>query len=378
MRWPQGVTSAGVASGIKGGDSLDLGVLAFDQPCSWAGVFTQNAAAAAPVVWSKARAGERVRALVVNSGNANACTGERGREAVRQTAEHCAGAFGCAPGEVLVASTGPIGVHLPVDRVRAGVDEAVVALTTDAGPFSRAIMTTDTFEKTVEVPVGTGRIVGVAKGAAMLAPRMATMLAFIVTDVSTEGSMRDALRSAVDPSFNSISIDGCESTNDSVYLFSTAASGMVSDDEFGVALQRVCAELAEMMLADAEGGTKIVDVEVSGAPSAPEAARLARSVAASSLWRAATHGADPNWGRVVAALGTALGESEIANLVLSIGPEIVFAHGEPTGSLDVARKAMLEKRFKVVCDLGLGEASATLHTVDLTPEYVALNAEGST
>jgi glutamate N-acetyltransferase/amino-acid N-acetyltransferase len=377
MRWPDGVLSAGEACGIK--DSApDLGVIVLERPCTWAGTFTQNAAAAAPVQWCRDNLGAPVRAVVVNSGNANACTGPAGTTAVGATADTAAALLSCAPEEVLIASTGPIGVALPVERICDALPATVAKAHSDVSDFANAIMTTDTQVKVASADAGPARVVGVAKGAAMIAPNMATMLAFIATDATIPQPLLQAsLSESVAVSFNRISVDACESTNDSVFLLSTGSAGPVDPGEFGAALGSVCRELAEAIVADAEGGTRLVRIRVEGAHDESHALELGRAVAASVLWRAAMHGADPNWGRVLAALGTADRGIDIARLDLSVGPVLVFSRGAPTGSLEVAAKAMEEPEFSVTCSLGAGDAAAEVLTTDLSPEYVALNAEGT-
>ena len=377
MSWPEGILSAGIACGIKSGGELDLGVITGPGPLTWAGSFTRNAAAAAPVTWSRSLARRDVRALVVNSGNANACTGAAGMEAVAATTAAVADAIGCSRDEVLVASTGPIGVPLPVGKIVTAVPDAVAALGHDEGSFARSILTTDTHTKTASVTVDDVVVAGVAKGAAMLAPNMATMLAFIATDAALDASLlQDACSYAVERSFNRISVDSCESTNDSVFLLSTGDRS-VEPSRFGEALASVCVDLAEQMVRDAEGGSRVVSVEISGADDEQTAYRLARAVAGSNLWRAAVYGADPNWGRIVSALGSAERGLDLHALEVAIGSEIVFKNGEPVGSLAAAATAMAAAEFTVRCHVGQGPESVRFLTTDLSPEYVTLNATGT-
>ena len=377
MSWPEGIRSAGIACGIKSGGALDLGLIAGAEGLAWAGTFTRNAAAAAPVTWSRSLAGRSVKALVVNSGNANACTGTAGVEAVAATTAAVAEALGCSDEEVLVASTGPIGVTLPVDRIMASIPDAVAALSSDQGSFANSILTTDTHAKTASFVVDDVTITGVAKGAAMLAPNMATMLAFIATDAALDaGSLQEACSYAVERSFNRISVDSCESTNDSVFLLSSGRKN-IDPRRFGEALLSVCGDLAEQMVHDAEGGSKVVTVEVSGADDETAACRLARAVVSSTLWRAAIHGGDPNWGRIVSALGSAERSLDLQALEVVIGSEIVFKNGEPVGSLAVAAKEMAAPEFTVRCHVGQGPETVRFLTSDLSPEYVTLNATGT-
>ena len=377
VRWPGGISSAGVASGIKD-EGLDLGVLVADTAVAWAGTFTKNAAAAAPVLWSKALLGSRVRAIVVNSGNANACTGRAGRDAVAATAQATAAALGCDVGEVLVASTGPIGVRLPVDRLMGALPSALDDVGPDATSFAESILTTDSVPKVSQAEAGGATVVGVAKGAAMIAPNMATMLAFLATDARVhDDALRSHLRSAVGRSFDRISIDACESTNDSVFLMSTGAVD-VDAVRFGAAVESVCKDLAEQIVRDAEGGTRLMRIQIEGASSVREAVLLGKAVAASDLWRAAVNGKDPNWGRVVSALGSVARHLDLTALEISIGPEVVFSGGEPRGSLDVAAKVMAEPEFTLACTVGDGPGAGEVLSADLSTEYVALNSEGTT
>jgi glutamate N-acetyltransferase/amino-acid N-acetyltransferase len=280
--WPAGVRSSGVACGIKNDAALDLALLVVDEAAEWAGTFTKNAAAAAPVSWCKARLGARVRALVVNSGNANACTGAAGEAAVAEIVAATAAATRCGPEEVLVASTGPIGVPLPAARVTAALPDAFARLDGSTGDFGEAILTTDTRPKLTERAVEGARIVGVAKGAAMLAPNMATMLAFLVTDAPFEAhALQDALTTAVSRTFDRVSVDACESTNDSVFLLATGRIAPVSEALFAEQLEAACADLAEQMVRDAEGGSKLVRIIVEGAASEGAAVDLGKAVASS-------------------------------------------------------------------------------------------------
>ena len=377
MRWPSGIRSAGVAGGIKP-EGLDIGVLVADRPVAWAGMFTRNAAAAAPVLWSRSRLGSKVRALVVNSGNANACTGTPGTDAVAATAHAAAASLGCEADEILIASTGPIGVQLPVAKLLGALPGAIASAGEEPTTFTEAILTTDTGPKTSEAAAGSATVVGVAKGAAMIAPNMATMLAFLATDARLDDDeLNSHLRSAVGRSFDRISVDACESTNDSVFLMSTGEVE-VGSDAFASAVLAVCKDLAEQIVRDAEGATKVLRIQIEGAASEAAAVALGRAVAASDLWRAAVHGRDPNWGRVAAALGSVERGLDMGLLEISIGPELVFGRGEPCGSLDVAAKAMGEPELTISCVVGDGAGAAEILSADLSEDYVTLNAEGTT
>lgn len=379
MRWPQGFRSAGVHAGIKKEGDLDLGVILCDRPTVWAGTFTKNAAAAACVEWSRDRLSGPLRAVVVNSGNANACTGWRGAEAVSLTAEAAAEAIGCPPGEIGVASTGPIGIPLDASVLVRSIPTALREMDGDVQSFARAIMTTDTRIKTVEAQAGAARVVGVAKGAAMLAPNMATMLAFVATDARVDAAeLRAILDSSVAHSFDRVSVDACESTNDSVFCL---ASGVVdvARDVLGTAIGAVCKDLAREMVADAEGASKVIAITVGGAPTEEAAVSLGRAVAASGLWRAAAYGADPNWGRIMGALGAADRSIDVAAVDIAIAGVKVCTGGEPIeDALVEAAERMTGAEFEVLCTVGAGPGAATILSSDLTPDYVKLNAEGST
>jgi glutamate N-acetyltransferase / amino-acid N-acetyltransferase len=377
VRLPDGITAAGINCGIKR-RAADLGVIAFDQPVEWAGTFTRNAAAAACVVWSRSKLGSPVRAVVVNSGNANACTGAAGNKAVASTAKAAATSLGCAPEQVLVSSTGPIGIELPVDKIAASLPQLANALAPDVLPFAQAILTTDTTTKLASARAGDATVVGVAKGAAMLAPNMATMLAFVVADAAVERSaLQTTIEGSVDASFNRLSVDACESTNDSVYLFTTGKK-RVDVTEFSAAVTTVAKDLAEQIVRDAEGGSRVVRIGVYGARDDSHAVALGKAIAASALWRAAVHGGDPNWGRVLAAMGAVDRDLDIGRVRIDIGEENVFERGEPAGTLDAAAAQMTGKDIVLRCEVGGGTGSAEVLSTDLSPEYVELNAGGTT
>lgn len=378
MKWPSGFSSAGIGCGIKSDGSLDLGLLSADGPVAWAGTFTQNGAAAAPVHWSRSLLGGPVRAVIVNSGNANACTGAAGETAVRDAAAAAGAALGCPPDQVLVASTGPIGVRLPIERITSAADRLVAGLSPAIDDFATAILTTDTGMKTAVHDEGQASFVGVAKGAAMCAPNMATMLAFVATDADVEPErLQSVLSGAVVKSFNRISIDGCESTNDSVFLFASGRGPSLPDDRLEEAVGSVCAALAYQIARDAEGGGRLMRIQVSGAVDEATAASLGRAVADSVLWRCAVHGADPNWGRILSALGTVDRMLDISNVTVSIGSELVFDRGEPAPSLRNAQKEMSVDELTIECRVGSGSGRAEILSSDTSPEYVLLNAEGT-
>lgn len=377
MKLPAGFRAGGIHCGIKPRGS-DLGLIVCDEPSEWAGVFTRNAAAAAPVEWSRSLRGRKVTALVVNSGNANACTGAGGRDAVTRTVRSAAEVAGCSPEDVLVASTGPIGVPLPVELIEAGIPRVLENSNDDSEAFARSLMTTDTVIKRAEAPAGSARVVGIAKGAAMIAPNMATMLGFVLTDAAADAAVLESVLSrAVEQSFNRISVDACESTNDSVFLM-TSGREPCSADELEAAVLSVCRELAEMIVRDAEGASKFVRIRVEGAKDDSVATELGRAVAASDLWRAASGGGDPNWGRILSALGARDRSLQIDKSSVSIGGETLFSAGAPCGDRGKAIAAMAGAEFEVHCVVGDGGGASEVLTCDLTPDYVKLNAEGAT
>lgn len=376
LSWPSGFSSGGTSCGIKANGAPDLGMIVAVEPVNWAGTFTRNAAAAASVHWCRSRLGGKVRAIVCNSGNANACTGSAGESAVSKVAAQAAEVLGCSPEEILVASTGTIGVPLPVDLITDALPDMVGSLDDDPERFAQAIMTTDTKMKIARSTAGHAQVVGVAKGAAMLAPNMATMLAFIVTDAAVKDA-QEILTPAVRESFDRISVDACESTNDSVFLL---AGGKVVVDpaDLARAVRAVCSDLAEQMVRDAEGGSRFVRIQVSGASDDETAATLGKAIAASALWRAAVNGADPNWGRVLSALGSSDRSLDLSSVTIAIGPETLFDRGEPVGSLEAAAKVMAADDITLSCVVGSGQGSAEILSSDLSVEYVSLNAQGST
>ena len=377
MNWPLGIESAGASAGIKASGDKDMGLIVTTEPVRWAGTFTKNAAAAACVEWSRSLLDKKVHAIVVNSGNANACTGPAGHVAVKDTATATAVALGCTPEEVLVASTGPIGVPLPTELLRAAIPGLAAGTRGSTGDFSEAILTTDSVPKVSSARAGDALVVGVAKGAAMLAPNMATMLAFISTDARIDADLQTTLDVAVRTSFDRICVDACESTNDSVFLLATEQID-VDAEAFERALRSVCSDLAEQMVRDAEGASKFVRIQVSGAASEDAAASLGKAVASSALWRAAVHGADPNWGRILSALGSADRALDLSMVSIAIGAETLFDGGIPTGSLDAAAKSLAGDDITVSCIVGTGPGAAEILTTDLSEEYVTLNAEIST
>ena len=384
---PLGFKCAAVAAGIKP-DRLDLALLVADQPCAAAGVFTTNLAKAAPVLVSREHlAGGRARAIVVNAGCANAGTGAQGLADARAMAAEVGAAVGCAPTQVIVASTGVIGVPLPMDKVRAGIDRAAKALSVAAGPdAARAIMTTDTRPKEVraEVPLGnaTALIGGMAKGAGMIAPNMATLLAFFTTDASVPADLLlRALREAVGDSLNRITVDSDTSTNDCAVILASGARPGAAVAEGGTfnafrrGLSEAARRLAEMLVRDGEGVTKIAEVRVEGARTMADADRVARVVAESPLVKTALHGGDPNWGRILAAAGRAGVAFDIERVSIWIGDVWVAedGHARAYEEKDAAR-AMQEDPVRFRLHLGEGNASGWIWTSDFSHGYVDINA----
>jgi glutamate N-acetyltransferase/amino-acid N-acetyltransferase len=372
-----------MACGIKASGAPDLALVAATAgPVPAAGVFTANLAAAAPVVVSRAHlaaSAGRAAAVVLSSGNANAVTGERGIEGAERMCSLVGASLGVAATEVLVCQTGLIGIPLPMAPVESGIPVLVEARL--AGPdaarnAATAIMTTDTVRKEVTVDGAGFTVGGMAKGAAMLAPNMATMLAVLTTDaVSDPAALSEALRRAVEGTFNNMSIDGCTSTNDTVLVLANGESGTtVSADVLTDALGQACGELAEMMAADAEGASKVVHVVVKGAASDAEAHRAARQVADSLLVRCSLNGEDPYWGRVVSELGSAGVVFDLDRVEVAYGGVVVCRAGLATEHDDRSlREHMRGRAIELSCDLGLGSGTGAVLTTDLGHGYIDEN-----
>ncbi len=392
---PQGFIAAAVAAGIKQSGRPDLVLVAADRDCAAAGVFTRNRVAAAPVLLDRATlaAGPAaLRGVLINAGNANACTGEPGLADAREMQRLAAAALGTRSEQLLVMSTGVIGVPLPMTRVAAGVAALAPLLSAGGGlAAAEAIMTTDTRPKraavVVDLPGGQVTIGGMAKGAGMIHPDMATLLGVLTTDAVVAPDVLDSsLREAVAASFNAISIDGDTSTNDSIVLFANGAVGVaVADDEsrarFAAALTDLCVQLAQMIVRDGEGATRFVTLVVSGAASTVDARRVADTIATSPLVKTAFAGGDPNWGRIMMAAGRSGAALDPARLALSViapgaPPLQLVRGGTPTGYAEADAAAVFaQPEFTVHLDLGLGDGAATLWTTDLSHEYVSINAD---
>jgi glutamate N-acetyltransferase/amino-acid N-acetyltransferase len=381
----QGFVAGVMACGIKPSGKPDLALVASRTPAAVAGVFTTNRVKAAPVILSQQRAAAgRARAVIVNSGNANACTGAEGMRAAERMAAAAARRLELAADEVLVLSTGVIGVPLPVEKIEAALP-ALVPSPDGGDAAAQAIMTTDTRPKTAAVELATEgstvRIGGMAKGAGMIHPNMATMLAVITTDAAiAPADLQGHLSAAARRSFNRIDVDGDTSTNDSVVLLANGASGTTLPGEmFAEALTQVCVSLARQIVADGEGATKLLEVTVTGAARLEDAEKAVRAITRSTLVKAAMYGNDPNWGRILCAAGYSGAVFDPAGARLVVQGIPLFAHGVPLPFDAVAASAALRApEVAVQLDLGSGDESATAWGCDLSPEYVRFNAEYTT
>ena len=382
-----GAAAAGVKDGTPG--RLDVALIVSDRPCAAAGVFTTNQVIAAPCVLTRANLeGGYLRAIVANSGNANACTGEQGERDAAAMAAAAAEVVGCSPDKIAVASTGVIGVPLPAERIAKAVRS--IELGPSAWPdVAQAIMTTDTkpklFSAEVALASGTVHLRGVAKGAGMIHPNMATLLAFVLTDAAVEvDDLRGIVRDAAAASFNAISIDGDTSTNDTLLVLANGASGMRVRDgadlkAFADGVRALCERLARAILADGEGVTKVFEVRVRGAASVADALRAARTITTSNLVKTAIHGADPNWGRILAAAGRSGARVDQSRASVRIGGVAVFDRGAPRPlDGDTVRRVFQRSEIAIDIDLGLGDGIAKAWGTDLSAEYVRINAEYTT
>ena len=391
---PRGFSAASSACGLKKSGAPDLVLLLADRKCSCAGVFTRNQVAAAPVILDRetlASNSTRLRGVVANAGIANACTGPAGLEAARGTQRMAAEALNCNPDQVLVLSTGLIGVQLDLDKIESGIRQAASELSPDNGPAAaRAIMTTDSVPKhsavIVQLPQGDVIIGGIAKGSGMIHPDMATMLSVLTTDAAIAPQLlTELLSEVVDGSFNRISVDGDTSTNDTVLLLANGARDVSVDDAasraaFKEGLEWICLHLAHSIVRDGEGASKFVTLQITGARQESEALKVARSIATSALVKTALAGSDPNWGRILAAAGRAGVDLDPDRLGLWIGrgegiEMQLLQDGGPLPYSEAQAHALFQApEITIRLDLGLGEDSATVWTCDLTQAYVALNA----
>lgn len=388
---PKGFLAAGVKAGIKQSGKEDVAVIYSVVPAAAAAVFTTNDMAAAPVILSREHIkGGVLSAIVVNSGCANACTGEQGmadaQEMVKQTAE----LLSISPQTILVSSTGIIGVTLPMAKVSAGIQQAVSKLSVEGYDSAmQAIMTTDTFAKTIAYEFKLGgmpvRIAGIAKGAGMIHPNMATMLGYMTTDANISSPLlKQALDKAVSLTFNMITVDGDTSTNDTVCVLANGQAGNALIDDaadpdyllFAEALQSVCRYLAQQVVRDGEGATKFLEITVKGALSFEQGKKAAMSIAKSPLVKTAFFGQDPNWGRILCAVGYSGSNVQPARTSLAIGGVTIVEAGLGARYDEaLLRKVMSEKDISVVVDLGLGQEEATVWTCDFSYEYVKINGE---
>ncbi|MCX5587850.1 bifunctional glutamate N-acetyltransferase/amino-acid acetyltransferase ArgJ [Streptomyces erythrochromogenes] len=380
----QGFTAAGIAAGIKANGNPDLALVVNNGPrLAAAGVFTSNRVKAAPVHWSEqVLRGGTVSAVVLNSGGANACTGPKGFQDTHATAEKVAATLnghGSAgehnAGEIAVASTGLIGVLLPMDKLLPGIETAAAALSEDGGEAAAiAIKTTDTVHKTATVSRDGWTVGGMAKGAGMLAPGLATMLVVLTTDADVDGATLDkALRSATRTTFDRVDSDGCMSTNDTVLLLASGASGQVPVyADFADAVRKVCDDLARQLIGDAEGASKDIRIEVIGAATEDDAVEVGRSIARNNLLKCAIHGEDPNWGRVLSAIGTTRAAFDPDRLNVAINGVWVCRNGSVGEDRDLV--SMKDREVRITADLSTGGESAVIWANDLTAEYVHENS----
>ena len=382
MRLPIGFRASGVRANIKPSGNPDLALIVSGSPCAWAFTGTQNLAAAASV--HRARRvyadGSSLQALVVNAGNANCVTGEQGVRVDARMAEIAAQELNLEPNQVLTASTGVIGVQLPIEKLEAGIPAARAALQLEVEPAATAIMTTDLVMKTSEAVLSNGaRVIGMCKGSGMIHPNMATMLAFIVTDAKLEqADLRKAFPAIVARTFNAVTVDGDTSTNDMAVVMANGAAGETDLEEALRAIESAMRDLARAIARDGEGATKLLTVTVNGAPSEFEALRAAKTVAGSSLFKAAVYGNDPNWGRILAALGRSGISFDPTRASVSVQNIPVFAGKPLEFDRQAASQAMRAEEVIVTCDLGAGSGSGTAWGCDLTEGYVKINAEYTT
>ena len=390
VTFPKGFKAAGVKAGIKKSGNLDLALIYTEKEAAVAGVFTKNAVAAAPVIVSREVVkGGKAHAIVANAGCANACTGETGLANARKMAALAAAEVGCASDELLVGSTGIIGVNLPMDKLEAGIKAAAAELSEDGSKNAgNAIITTDTYSKACSCEVEIGgqavRFGAIAKGSGMIQPNMATMLCYITTDANISSQlMQKALSEIVEVSFNMISVDGDMSTNDTVLVLANGASGAaeITDgspeyDKFYATLKEICQELSKRIAADGEGATKFLTINVSGTKTFEDAKTVAMSIAKSPLVKTAFFGEDPNWGRVICAVGYAGIPMVPEKTVIKFGGVPVYANGLGAEfNEDDIHKVMAEHDIVIDVEMGMGDAKATVWSCDFSYEYVKINGE---
>ena len=380
MKLPQGFRSASIAAGLKSTGALDLTLIENQGPhFNAAAVFTTNKVVAAPVIWSRQVAkGQIVRAVVLNSGGANACTGPQGFTDTHKTAEHVGQLLNVSSGEVIVCSTGLIGELLPMSKIIAGLDSIAPEMDNQGLQTSaQAIMTTDSVPKIATATFNGAEFAGIAKGAGMLAPALATMLSVVMTDAVVTENAQEIFQRATDRTYNRIDSDGCTSTNDTVLFMASGASGVVvSDADLETMLMTVCGSLADQLIADAEGSTKTVAIKVLNAASEKDAVEVGRACARNNLLKAAIFGGDPNWGRVLAAVGTADADMDPFAIDVKLNGVQVCTNSAPDADKSTVNFAA--RLVEIEIDLKVGSASATIMTNDLTHDYVHENSAYST
>ncbi len=380
MKLPNGFTAGACAAGLKSSGALDLTLIVNNGPnFAAAAVYTSNQVVAAPVIWSKQVTKEKiVRAAILNSGGANACTGPQGFADTHRTAEHVGEVLGISSSEVVVCSTGLIGELLPMEKIISGVDQISKALSSDSlQDVASAIMTTDSVSKIANFKNENFEISGVAKGAGMLAPALATMLSVVMTDADLPDSAQEIFQRVCDRTYNRIDSDGCTSTNDTVLLMGSGASGYApSEPELESALMQICGSLSQQLIADAEGSTKTVAIEIKNAASESDAVEVARACARNNLLKCAIFGGDPNWGRVLAAVGTARVHLNPLDIDVTLNGVQVAKSSAP---FEDRNKVSFENRLVTIeVDLKVGSSSATVFTNDLSHDYVHENSAYAT
>ena len=380
MKLPNGFTAASCAAGLKSSGATDLTLVVNNGPnFDAAAVYTSNQVVAAPVIWSKqVTKGKIVRAVILNSGGANACTGPQGFADTHQTAERVGELLDISSGEVVVCSTGLIGELLPMEKILKGLDVIAKHLNTDSlDDVAQAIMTTDSVAKIATIQANQYEVAGVAKGAGMLAPALATMLSVIMTDAILPADAQEIFQRVCDRTFNRIDSDGCTSTNDTVLLMGSGASGSSpTAAEFEASLMQVCGSLSQQLIADAEGSTKTVAINVSGAMNEDEAVSVARACARNSLLKCAIFGGDPNWGRVLAAVGTAQVQMNPLDIDVTLNGIEVVKSSAPFA--DREQVSFSDRLVTIDIDLKMGSAQATVFTNDLSHDYVHENSAYAT
>jgi glutamate N-acetyltransferase/amino-acid N-acetyltransferase len=380
MKLPQGFVGAACVAGLKSTGALDLTLISNTGPSFFGtAVFTSNKVVAAPVIWSRQVAkGQVVRAVVLNSGGANACTGPQGFADTHKTAEKVGELLNVSSGEVVVCSTGLIGELLPMEKIVAGLEKIAPILNTDSlQECAQAIMTTDSVPKIAQATLGSVQVAGIAKGAGMLAPALATMLSVVMTDAVVSDNAGAIFAKITDRTYNRIDSDGCTSTNDTVLFMASGASGQsLSDAELEDLLMNVCGSLSSQLIEDAEGSTKTVAITVNNAMSESEAVEVARACARNNLLKAAIFGGDPNWGRVLAAVGTADADMDPLTIDVSLNGVQVCSNSAPDA--DKSAVNFSNRLVEIVIDLKVGKSSATVMTNDLSHDYVHENSAYST